>query len=62
MGQEHFAENPENAAQEHAYSDDYGGFIHEIVNSYWSIVIRIVILSGGRSPKSKDQVLYLLKK
>ena len=29
MGQEHFAENPENAAQEHGYGNDYGGFVHK---------------------------------
>jgi hypothetical protein len=39
MGEQHFAENPENAAQEHGYGNDYGGFVHEIVVSYWSLVI-----------------------
>jgi hypothetical protein len=31
MGEQHFAENPEDTAQEHGYGDDDGGFIHRLV-------------------------------
>ena len=29
VGEQHFAEDSENAAQEHGYGDDYGGFVHD---------------------------------